>query len=227
MILQDMHLHTNYSDGKNSPEEMIRAAISLGISNICFTDHVRKDSLWVVDYINELESLKSKFKDKIRIDIGVEAKVLDFDGCLDCPEIAISNEKIKIVAAIHRLPKGNGEFIRRDEIVRDKKLAIECWMNAVGGLKSNNRFERLAHPFSLFDTMGINKFDLEIWNSVIILLKALPAKIEYNVKYSHSMVPDFLWDTLKGKLIFGSDSHSIYDIKKRFPCLRDLEMLLS
>ena len=79
MILQDMHLHTNYSDGKNSPEEMIRAAISLGISNICFTDHVRKDSLWVADYINELESLKSKFKDKIRIDIGVEAKVLDFD----------------------------------------------------------------------------------------------------------------------------------------------------
>lgn len=39
MIDIDLHLHTNYSDGVESPEEMVRRAQRLGLKTIAITDH--------------------------------------------------------------------------------------------------------------------------------------------------------------------------------------------
>ena len=39
MIKQDFHVHTTYSDGNNSPEEMILAAIDKGMAKIGISDH--------------------------------------------------------------------------------------------------------------------------------------------------------------------------------------------
>lgn len=37
----DFHIHSEFSDDSNTPmEEQIKRAISLGIREICFTDHV-------------------------------------------------------------------------------------------------------------------------------------------------------------------------------------------
>ena len=40
-MLTDYHVHTKYSDDSEYPmEEVVRDAIALGLSEICFTDHV-------------------------------------------------------------------------------------------------------------------------------------------------------------------------------------------
>ena len=39
MILHDLHLHTQYSDGRNSVADMIHAAVAVGLKWIGFTDH--------------------------------------------------------------------------------------------------------------------------------------------------------------------------------------------
>ena len=40
-MLTDYHVHTKYSDDSEYPmEEAVRDAIALGLSEICFTDHV-------------------------------------------------------------------------------------------------------------------------------------------------------------------------------------------
>ena len=39
MILTDLHVHTNYCDGKNTPEEMVLAAIEKGMECIGFSVH--------------------------------------------------------------------------------------------------------------------------------------------------------------------------------------------
>lgn len=42
----DFHMHTTVSyDGNNSPEEMLQAAVSAGLKEICFTDHIDYDPL--------------------------------------------------------------------------------------------------------------------------------------------------------------------------------------
>ena len=35
----DLHVHTTFSDGENTPEEMVLSAISLGLDTIGFSDH--------------------------------------------------------------------------------------------------------------------------------------------------------------------------------------------
>ena len=80
MILQDLHTHTTYCDGKNTPEEMVLAAIEKGLSRIGFSGHCYTffDERYcmsipnVIKYMAEINALKEKYKGKIEIRCGVE-----------------------------------------------------------------------------------------------------------------------------------------------------------
>ncbi len=80
MIEADFHTHTTYSDGKNTPEEMILAAIAAGIKTLGITDHSYTDfddgfcmKCEDIDaYFAEVNALKEKYKDKIKVFCGIE-----------------------------------------------------------------------------------------------------------------------------------------------------------
>ncbi len=80
MILQDLHTHTTYCDGKNTPEEMVLAAIEKGLSRIGFSGHCYTffDERYcmsipnVIKYMAEINVLKEKYRGKIEIRCGVE-----------------------------------------------------------------------------------------------------------------------------------------------------------
>ena len=72
------HIHSTFSDGKNTPEEIVLAAIEEGFVSIGFSDHgytnydlryCMKDQ---IGYINEIKKLKEKYKNQIQIYLGVE-----------------------------------------------------------------------------------------------------------------------------------------------------------
>lgn len=77
-MLANYHTHTTFSDGKNTPEEVVRYAIENGFSAVGFSDHgytdydkryCMKDT---AGYIAEIKRLKEKYADKIEIYLGVE-----------------------------------------------------------------------------------------------------------------------------------------------------------
>ena len=80
MIKKDYHMHTTYSDGTGSPEEMILKAIELGLEEVGISDHswtsfddscnMRRDE--IESYHRELDSLKEKYKGKIKVLKGIE-----------------------------------------------------------------------------------------------------------------------------------------------------------
>ena len=76
--MQDLHMHTTFSDGKNTPEEMIQAAIQKGLKTICITDHHELDYMepgWVVEfepYFTEFRKLQEQYRKQIEILIGIE-----------------------------------------------------------------------------------------------------------------------------------------------------------
>lgn len=80
MILQDLHTHTTFCDGRNTPEEMVLAAIEKGLVRIGFSGHCYTffDESYcmsipsVARYIAEINRLKEKYKGKIEILCGVE-----------------------------------------------------------------------------------------------------------------------------------------------------------
>jgi len=80
MILSDFHTHTNYCDGKNTPREMVEAAIKMNMKNIGFSVHSYTffDESYCIkeqkisEYKNEIFKLKNEYADKIKIFCGVE-----------------------------------------------------------------------------------------------------------------------------------------------------------
>ena len=76
----DFHLHSLFSDGKNSPEEVVLAAIGKGMTAIGFSDHswtpfdesycMKRER--ISDYMLEIARLKRKYRGRIKIFCGIE-----------------------------------------------------------------------------------------------------------------------------------------------------------
>lgn len=215
-----MHLHSKYSDGLNTPTEMIETAISLGIQKMCFTDHVWRTSDWIPQYVDEILKLRNQYSNRIEILCGVEAKLLDCEGNLDVPNEAI-NKNLRIVGAMHRIPLEDGKFLRRSEISSYSKDYVKTvWLKAFQSFKLSKTIDCVAHPFSLFAVMRISAEDKVWWNLISKEVFLLPCMIEYNVKYDNTVVPEWFWKKHAEKIITGTDSHSIEDMQRRVNELR-------
>jgi len=83
-VKADYHMHSSFSGDSNAPmEEMIKKAISLGLTHICITEHYDPDYVYVPgeesifelntdSYLYELLRLREKYKDQIFVGFGVE-----------------------------------------------------------------------------------------------------------------------------------------------------------
>ena len=80
MIFQNLHTHTIFSDGKNTPVEMIESAIEKGFDVLGFSDHspMPFPCSWNVplaqipEYRETIRSLAAVYRDKIEIALGLE-----------------------------------------------------------------------------------------------------------------------------------------------------------
>lgn len=78
--MQDRHIHTTFSDGAATPEEMVLAAIRLGMDTVGISDHsytsfdpgycMEKDALPA--YRTEIARLKEKYRGRITVLCGIE-----------------------------------------------------------------------------------------------------------------------------------------------------------
>lgn len=88
-ILADYHTHTIYSHGKGTIEDNVKVAISKGIEIIGISDHsyghltygIKKDSIFKMR--EEIDFLNEKYKNKIKILLGIESNILDDRGNID------------------------------------------------------------------------------------------------------------------------------------------------
>lgn len=78
--MTDLHIHTTYCDGKNTPEEYVLEGIKRGFKRMGFSTHsyTSFDESYCIpkerinEYKDEIRFLKEKYKDKIEILLGVE-----------------------------------------------------------------------------------------------------------------------------------------------------------
>ena len=111
-ILGDLHVHTDWSDGKGSLEEMAKAAMELGYRYIAIVDHFRFaqaiPGLGPEELARQMEAIQElnrKLKG-FRLLSGIEANILP-DGTIDVPRELLRELEV-VVAAIHthmRMPK--------------------------------------------------------------------------------------------------------------------------
>ncbi len=104
-IRGDLHMHTSWSDGANSIEEMIQQGIRQGYDYIAITDHSKylkvANGLTETDLKKQLEEIKllgEKYPE-IKILYGVEMDILP-NGELDFDDLFLKDLDI-VIAAIH------------------------------------------------------------------------------------------------------------------------------
>lgn len=134
-IRGDLHTHTKWSDGTNTTEEMIQAAIRQGYEYIAITDHSKSehvarglDEKRLLKHIEEINKLKKKYAGRIAVLAGSEVSIMA-DGSLDYADKYLK-ELDWVVASVHsRFKQPRAEMTKRI-------------LNAL----SNEHVDALGHP---------------------------------------------------------------------------------
>ena len=122
--LEDYHVHTTFCDGKNTPEEMVLAALKKGMTAIGFSGHSplkQGGEGWCMTpegaeaYRAEITRLKEAYSDKIRIFCGVEQDFYS-EAPTDCYDY--------VIGSVHLLKFGD-EWISVDNTAQEQINAAD------------------------------------------------------------------------------------------------------
>ena len=137
-IKGDLQMHTRFSDGSNTIEEMALAAKKLGHEYICITDHTGK--LAIANALNEKRIFEQR-KEIVRLNKkiegitilqGVEVNITS-DGTLDMGDKVLSKLDI-VVASIHSGFKNSKEKITKRMIKAMENENVDIIAHPTGRL---------------------------------------------------------------------------------------------
>ena len=160
MIRTDLHIHTNFSDGNDSPRAMVLAALDRGLETIGFADHSYTEfdvsycmrAERIEEYVSTVAALREEFRGSIEILCGVEQ---DLDSTFGTEPFEYA------VGSVHYLALGD-EHVAVDwkpEILLDAAeryfggdfyALIECYYSRVASLPEAQEFDSIGH----FDLIG-------------------------------------------------------------------------
>lgn len=151
---QNLHTHSTYCDGKNTPREMIEKAIELGFDTIGFSGH--SNTVFDIDwhmtkentelYKKEIAHLKEEYKDRISVLCGVEYEM--FSGT---PMDGFDY----IIGSSHFVKTEDG-YVSFDEKADDVRLVIDKYFGGDGMRLAKAYYEQMAelYKYGKFDIVG-------------------------------------------------------------------------
>jgi histidinol phosphatase-like PHP family hydrolase len=150
--MDDYHIHTNVTDGKMTPAEVIEQARKFGLSAIAFTEHIsRKPTYEWFKFRDDIRSLDSY---GIKILVGVEAKVLDEDGTLNVGDDILKAADI-VLGSVHGEGKLEWLLNSKCHIIAHPQLThdnVEKFIDCKKILEINSKY-RL--PYEVLDRLII------------------------------------------------------------------------
>ncbi len=196
-IRGDLQMHTKWSDGANTIEEMALAAKELGYEYICISDHVGTlriargvTARGLAKQMKEIDKINKKIEG-IRILKGAEVNILS-DGRLDMKD-SVLKELDVVVASIH-----GGFRQSREQLTHRLLSAIE-----------NENVDIIAHPTGrLIQKRKAYEVDLEkIFEAckrtgVALEINSYPNRLDLNDDNARYAVNSGC------KLVINTDSHS-------------------
>ncbi|PIS12078.1 MAG: hypothetical protein COT73_00315 [Bdellovibrio sp. CG10_big_fil_rev_8_21_14_0_10_47_8] len=211
IVPYDFHMHTKFTDGESSVEEMHAQAISQGLRAILFSEHARKSSgPWFQEFAQTVRSLPH---DQCLALVGVESKVADFSGELDLSD-EIYNTVDLVMASVHRFPgetgsiKGNsGGLTSEQAIDREFRLSM--------AVLENPRVDILGHPFG----MSYRRFKAappaDLFKKLIQKAADQSVAVEINPHYHPEPWQIYAWCKEFGAMIsLGSNAHNLHEVAR-------------
>ena len=131
-IKGDLHLHTTWSDGTGTTEQMIQSAVKHGYEYIAITDHSPAEHIArgletkrLLQHKKEVESLRKKYPN-ITILFGSEVSIHS-DGSLDYPD-SVLKQLDWVIASVHSGFKMDADLMTKRII----KALDNKYVNAIG-----------------------------------------------------------------------------------------------
>ncbi|MBO5939437.1 MAG: histidinol-phosphatase [Clostridia bacterium] len=231
----NLHTHSTFCDGKNTPEEMVQAAISLGMDSLGFSGHAELpfedcDSWCMVgdrlrDYRKTVLSLKKKYADCIEVALGIEQ---------DYFSPALSDSYDYVIGSVHYVcPHGyamatdiNPEVFCRElteyyggDALRLAKDYFELVANVVKKTncdivghfdlltKFNESCAYLDEDSSAYQTLALEALDAVLEDNPLIELNTgAMARGRRKVPYPAPFLCKRIAEK-KGRMIFNADAH--------------------
>ena len=242
MITKDLHMHTGFCDGQDTPEDMILSAIDKGLDTVGISGHsytffdtsycMQKED--IPRYIAELRYLRAKYIDRIHILCGVEQ-----DYYSDFP----TDEFDYVIGSVHYVKIGD-EYIPVDESIEILRDAVqkhfggdvyalcELYFDTVADVAEKTGCDVIGH-FDLISKFSEREelFDadhpryVKAWKAAVDRLVTYDVPFEINtgaISRGYRTQPYPSRDMIAyikakgGRLILSSDAHSKENIAYKF-----------
>lgn len=190
------HIHTNFTDGKNSVFEYAESAVSLNVPLLAFTEHVRTELDYSFDQLlYEIDKARKAFPQLIILS-GFEAKVLP-DGTLDCRPEILGKVDYRLFA-FHSFPS-----------------EVETYLYALHKVLYEAPVDAWAHPGLFFEKHTDLHLDDDELKRIFQLLEQREILLENNFKYklpNKKWIMKYIETTKNNLLISGGDIHSVAEL---------------
>lgn len=214
-LVADYHVHSTYSrrnHGKSTIEEIVEQAVKIGLQEIAITDHGPRHYLFGIqeEKIKEVKEiiigLRKKYP-QIKILLGVEANILDYDGNTDITDEVWKHCDIILcgyhVGVLFSTPKDAWKFTVMNKIGRKNKKIFEDMKekNTEAVVKALNKYKIniLTHPG---DKIPLN-IDL-----IAQAAEKTNTLLEINNSHSHLNVEEIkIASKYNVEFVINSDSH--------------------
>ena len=140
--LQNLHTHSTYCDGKDTPEEMIALALAKGFDSVGFSGHsymsfspdYSMSTEGTEEYKKEIKELKKKYSGKIDIFLGIEFEMHS--------EVELSGYDY-LIGSLHYF-KIDGEYVGFDRPADHVKRVIDEHFGGDGLGFARKYYEKLC-----------------------------------------------------------------------------------
>ena len=158
-MLQNLHTHTSFCDGHNSPEELIDTAISKGFNSLGFSSHAPTsvmDDCEMSDvdgYVSKISKLKAEYSKKLELFLGIE---LDYYS----KNLVNTDFFDYSIASVHYSVLSSGATVSYDYSSERTKKHINEDFSGDGLAYARSYFERVALLNKETDLAFVGHFDL-------------------------------------------------------------------
>lgn len=213
----DAHLHTNWTDGADDIEEMIKSATALNLGWILFSEHNRKNSEYSYrSFFMNIKKFSNSYPN-IKLFCGAECKILDLEGNIDISSEALHFAEL-ITGVVHRFPNEIGNIMNSKNKIYSKEekeeaLSLEKDLS-ISGIRKG-KFAILGHPLG----MTIRRFKLipklSHFVDLIYECKSHNVIFELNLRYHFPIIDELIHELILSGVdwTIGSNSHSSKEMK--------------
>ena len=208
-IQRDFQVHTNWTDGEGSINDVLLSADKAGISEIAFTEHARSSSTYYPDFFLEVDRYLLEFE-SLKVYRGFEIKILNNEGLLDMTKDMYSSADL-ILGSVHSFPLPSGDVAN----VRNfsEKDAWDIEFNLAKSIVTKSKADVLSHAGGMC-IRAFNSFPMEYFDELIYLCSQNNCPFEINASYHFGIIDNLieLLEKYNPLVSIGSDAHKINEI---------------